>query len=71
MTCPPNEACPHVRASERWRDALLAAGGGVTWIDLPARGMRGNSHALIADDNSAEIAGRALDWMTARDLVHR
>lgn len=57
-------------ASERWRDALIAAGGDVTWIDLPAHGVRGNSHALMADDNSAEIAGLVLDWMTARDLVH-
>jgi pimeloyl-ACP methyl ester carboxylesterase len=57
--------------SERWRDALIAAGGDVTWIDLPARGIRGNSHALMADNNSAEIAALVLDWMMERDLVHR
>lgn len=56
-------------ASERWRDALIAAGGDVTWIDLPAHGIRGNSHALMADDNSAEIAGLVLDWMKSRNLV--
>lgn len=57
--------------SERWRDALIAAGGDVTWIDLPARGIRGNSHALMTDNNSAEIAALVLDWMMERDLVHR
>ncbi|MGE0194198.1 MAG: alpha/beta fold hydrolase [Methylocystis sp.] len=57
-------------ASERWRDALAAAGCDVTWVDLPARGVRGNSHALMADRNSDDIAGLVLDWMAARGLVH-
>jgi pimeloyl-ACP methyl ester carboxylesterase len=57
-------------ASERWRDALIAAGVDVTWIELPAHGVRGNSHALMADDNSADIAALVLDWLAARDLVH-
>lgn len=55
-------------ASERWRDALVAAGSEVTWIDLPARGIAGNSHALMCDDNSDEIAALVLDWMTDRGL---
>ena len=55
-------------AAERWRDALAAAGCDVTWIDLPARGIRGNSHALMADDNSDDIAGLVLDWMAPRGL---
>jgi hypothetical protein len=44
-------------AAERWRDALTSAGADVTWIDLPARGIHGNSHALMADDNSDEQRG--------------
>ena len=56
-------------AAERWSGALAAAGCDVTWIDLPARGIRGNSHALMADDNSDEIAGLVLDWMAARGLL--
>lgn len=58
-------------ASERWRDALMAAGSDVTWIDLPARGITGNSHALMCDDNSDAIAGLVLDWMAARGLSSR
>lgn len=56
-------------AAERWRDALIAAGGDVSWIDLPARGIYGNSHALMADDNSDDVAALVLDWMTVRGLV--
>jgi pimeloyl-ACP methyl ester carboxylesterase len=55
-------------AVERWRDALIAAGGDVTWIDLPDRGIHGNSHALMADNNSDEIAGLVLDWLRSRGL---
>lgn len=56
-------------AAERWRDALIAAGCDVTWIDLPERGVHGNSHALMADDNSDEIAALVLGWMAGRGLV--
>ena len=57
---------PKVR---RWYDALVAAGADVEWIDLPARGITGNSHALMADDNSDAIAHRVLDWMKDRALI--
>jgi pimeloyl-ACP methyl ester carboxylesterase len=57
-------------ASERWRDALVAPGVDVTWIDLPAQGIRGNSHALRADANRAEIAAIMSGWMAARHPVH-
>lgn len=56
-------------ASESWRDALRAEGGDVELIDLPARGVTGNSHALMADDNSDAIATIVLDWMASRGLV--
>ncbi len=57
-------------AAERWRDALAAAGCDVTQIDLPQRGIGGNSHALMADSNSDEIAALVLEWMTARGLIN-
>ena len=56
-------------AAERWRDALVAAGCDVTWIDLPTRGILGNSHALMADDNSDDIAGLVLDWLATREFL--
>jgi pimeloyl-ACP methyl ester carboxylesterase len=56
-------------AAERWSGALAGAGCEVTWIDLPERGIRGSSHALMADDNSDDIAGLVLDWLAARGLL--
>ena len=57
------EALP---ASKKWSDALRDAGCAVAWFDLPALGIRGNSHALMSDDNSDEVARLALDWLTAQ-----
>jgi pimeloyl-ACP methyl ester carboxylesterase len=56
-------------AVERWRDALIVAGCDVTWIELPARGIIGNSHALMCDDNSDAIAELVLDWMREKGLA--
>jgi pimeloyl-ACP methyl ester carboxylesterase len=58
-------------ASVRWRDALRTAGCDVTWVDLPERGIAGNSHVLMADTNSDAIAEIVLDWMGSRGLVSR
>ncbi len=53
-------------AAERWRDALAAAGCDVTWLELPAMGIPGNSHALMADDNSDAVANIVLEWLNKR-----
>jgi pimeloyl-ACP methyl ester carboxylesterase len=57
---------PNVRA---WSDALVTAGVDVEWIDLPSMGIKGNSHALMSDDNSDDIAGLVLDWLKRHDLA--
>lgn len=56
-------------AVQHWHDALRDAGCDVTWIDLPAIGISGNSHALMADDNSDEIAGIVLGWLRQKGLT--
>ncbi len=58
-----------VPAARRWRDALAGAGCDVTWLELPALGIRGSSHAFMADDNSDDIAGLVLDWLRQRGLA--
>jgi hypothetical protein len=60
------DSVPSVR---RWHDALAAAGADVEWIDLPAQGIQGNSHALMADDNSDAIAMIVLDWLRRHGLA--
>ena len=56
-------------AGEAWCDALRHGGCDATVIDLPKLGVHGNSHALMADDNSDEIAALVLDWMRTRGLL--
>lgn len=56
-------------AVRRWYEALVAAGVDAEWLDLPAIGIRGNSHALMADDNSDEVAALVLAWLRRRGLA--
>lgn len=53
----------------KYRDALVAAGVPVTWIDLPKIGIKGNSHALIQENNSEQIAQIIQDWMEKNKLM--
>jgi len=65
----------HLEASD-WRRqvdevrayaAQVRAGGGqVEWLDLPAHGVRGNSHMLMSDRNSRDVARRIERWMATR-----
>lgn len=53
---------------QRWHEALVTAGVDSEWLDLPSIGIHGNSHALMADDNSDAIAGLVLEWLDKRGL---
>jgi pimeloyl-ACP methyl ester carboxylesterase len=50
-------------AVQNWHAALQNAGCDSTWIDLPSAGITGNSHALMADNNSDAIAEIVLQWL--------
>ena len=50
-------------ASRDWADALEEAGGNVTWMPLPEEGITGNSHMLMMDKNSDEIAAKIQTWI--------
>lgn len=59
-----------IRANvERWQAAVREAGGVADTLDLPARGIRGNSHMLMMDRNSDQVAQLVQDWMAARGLM--
>jgi pimeloyl-ACP methyl ester carboxylesterase len=49
-------------------DAVRRAGGHVDLIDLPAQGIRGNSHLLMMERNNREIAALVRTWLQARNL---
>jgi len=56
-------------ASRAFADDLAARGGRVEWLDLPARGIAGNSHMIMMDTNSDAIAALVQDWMTRHGLM--
>lgn len=54
-----------VTASRRFAQATPGSAG-TTLLDLPALGIRGNSHMLMSDLNSDRVAGLIDDWIRAR-----
>lgn len=67
------DAVPYWAAAREKADALAQglnrAGGDATTLDLPACGVRGNSHLLMMDANSDEVAGHVERWLVARRIV--
>ena len=49
-------------------EAVRRAGGHVDVIDLPAHGIRGNTHMLMMERNNREIAALVRRWLQARGL---
>ena len=44
-------------------DAIVAAGGKAEVVELPDVGIFGNSHMMMAEKNSDEIAQFIVDWI--------
>jgi pimeloyl-ACP methyl ester carboxylesterase len=60
---------PAIRARGlAFAEAVRAAGGHVDVVDLPARGIRGNSHMIQMDRNSDEVAALVQGWLVSREL---
>ena len=61
---------PAYKASvDRFAAALRAAGGSADTLDLPAHGIPGNSHNVMQDTNSDEVAGLVQDWLVTKGLL--
>ncbi len=54
---------------ERWQSAIREAGGTADTLDLPAAGLRGNSHMLMMDTNSDQVAQLVQGWMAKQGLM--
>ena len=52
----------------KFYDALRAAGGSADMVDLPAVGIRGNSHMIMMDKNNLAVADVIQDWLVKRGL---
>jgi len=60
---------PAIRANGlRFAEAVRAAGGAVDVVDLPERGIRGNSHMVMMDRNGDQVAEVVQDWLAGRGL---
>jgi pimeloyl-ACP methyl ester carboxylesterase len=44
-------------------NAINAAGGTAKFLDLPAMGIKGNSHMLMMDKNNLQIADLMISWL--------
>ncbi len=54
---------------DRWVKAIQDAGGTADVIELPKRGIAGNSHMMMLDENSDEVAGVIQAWMASKGLM--
>jgi len=60
---------PTIRANGiKFADGIRAAGGNVDVVDLPERGIKGNSHMMMMDHNNDAVAGLVQDWLASKGL---
>ena len=58
-----------LKRQESFRQGLMAAGGRGDLLVLPQRGIRGNSHMLMMDRNSDQVAGLIQRWLAQQGLL--
>lgn len=56
-------------SSTAYLEAIRSAGGNVDIVDLPAQGIRGNSHMIMMDRNADEVAELVQRWMDGKRLM--
>ena len=57
------------RNIDRWQGQIRDAGGRADTLDMPAEGVRGNSHMIMMDTNSDDVARRINAWMAGQGLM--
>jgi hypothetical protein len=68
-TNPAQEQWRVFRATARlWRDAVNTHGGNVTLVELPAIGIRGNTHFPMSDLNNVQIADLLSKFLADKGL---
>lgn len=59
-----------IRANiDRSQAQIRAVGGVADTLDMPAEGVRGNSHMIMMDTNSDDVAARINTWLDRRGLM--
>jgi pimeloyl-ACP methyl ester carboxylesterase len=59
------------RQAQELAQALERLGGDVCVLDLPARGITGNSHLPMMDTNSDAVADMVCDWFIRKGLLEQ
>jgi hypothetical protein len=54
--------------ARRWRDTVNRHGGDVTLVELPAVGIRGNTHFPMSDLNNVDVARHMAAWLGQKQL---
>ena len=63
---------PTIRANElKFLESVKAAGGKYDVVDLPKIGIKGNSHMIMMDKNSDQVAGVIQDWLAKQGLYRQ
>ncbi len=52
----------------KFLEQVRGAGGRYEVVDLPKIGIRGNSHMIMMDKNSDQVAGLIQDWLQKQGL---
>ena len=59
----------HVKELQQYHEALKAAEVPVEWLDLPAAGVKGNTHMIMMDSNSDAVATRIQAWLSKHKIM--
>lgn len=59
----------HTNELKAYHASLTTAGVNAEWLDLPAVGIKGNTHMVMMDQNSDLVAGRVQGWLAAHRLM--
>ena len=54
----------------KWGEAIKAAGGTADTFALPKMGLTGNTHMLMMDRNSDDVAKLVNDWIGKQGLAN-
>jgi pimeloyl-ACP methyl ester carboxylesterase len=53
----------------KFQDGMAAQGARMDVVHLPERGITGNTHMMMLDRNSDEVAGVITDWLAQRGIL--
>jgi pimeloyl-ACP methyl ester carboxylesterase len=61
----------HSGKPQSYYEVAKKSGARIEWFDLPAAGIKGNTHMVMMDSNSDVVAGRVQNWMTKNGLMQK